>query len=258
MAGRNLYEVKDSKLTPTEVERLMAGAKYIYGLANNTKITIPFKTTIGTYQNDYLVYADLRNASTRIKNFITKEKKNPAYVNVKPKASTTPTIVTTQATSTKGYFQKLFEARLGSVTNAKQATEKVRSLGYSGYSNAYEIAKQGKSQGSVVANFNRLGKTAMNCCDYTAILVTLFLEMGYDARVVQIQCSGVTHLLLQIRGKEYGNTWTYIDPAPMASKSGGYCAFGKVCWCATNGIPKKIVAINPKWFFNMYPDDLLK
>ena len=260
MSKRNLAkDVKEAKLSPKLVNNLYTIANsYIFDLNNQTKVRIPKNSyQYGKlYIGDFVAFADLNNMQKRLVDFRVKQKKEPAFVNVLPPVAT-KTISNNY--STKGNYQKLFESVFGTVTTVKQVTDKIRSTGYTYYLNAYEIAKKTNSMGSVTNCMDRFKrKVPQNCCDISATLAITLFEMGYDVEILQTRCTKETHLLFRIKGKELGNTWQYVDPAPMASKTAPRCDFGKVCWCSKNGIPIEIVARNPKWFINMYYNDFKK
>ncbi|MBF4469209.1 MAG: hypothetical protein ISP01_07360 [Methanobrevibacter arboriphilus] len=237
-------KIPTATFSPTEVKKLYNSLYYICNLTNQTLIKIPF----GKYKGYGIASADVKSMNTRLGNFIKNNGKNPNYVNI-----LAPKTIPSKTTK-KGEYQLLFESVFGKVSTIKEVTDKIRNTGYEGYLNAYKNS----GIGDVKKNINRLkNKVPMNCCDLTAIIAVIALEMGYSVDILQIQCIGVTHLLCRVKGKELGN-WNYIDSAPMASKTAPYCSFGNVCWCANNGKPKQIVAVNPKWYMTMYLNDFKK
>ena len=251
MPNKNIYkDYKDAKLTVDETNKLYNILPYINGLTNQTKINIPFTTKLGNYKGDFVVAIDIKNMKTRLDNYIKNNDKNPAYVNVIP--PTTPT-VTTAPTNKKGKIQLAFEAKMGTINNEKQAIEKIRSLGYDYYLNTY----RNQGTGSLFKNIERLKKYAMNCVDYTCILANLIIEMGFIVEILQIQCKTATHLLFRYK-KNKNDNWVVVDPAAMADKNSARCEIGNVCWCSNPfGKGVETVQINPKWYFNMFMDDLL-
>lgn len=252
MVNRNIAkEVPNARFTPKEVKTLYKVLFYIQDLTNQTKIKVAFTPTFDkSLKGDYVTAADIKSMNTRLGNWIAKEGSNPAYVNILAPSNNSGGTTTG---SKKGWIQQGFEKQLGKITNITEAINKTRSLGYSYYLNAYK----NKGEGSLKENLKRLGNVAMNCVDYTNILANLALEMGYEVRIVQIKCKVASHILFQVRGKEYKN-WTNIDISAMADKQSSVCNIGKICWC-TNPFGKgvEIAAYNPKWYFNMFLDDLL-
>ena len=249
MPGRNLYkEVQDVKFTVDETKKLYNARAYIHNLTNQTKIKIPFQPNFGDWKGDYLVEADIRNMKARLDKYITTHNKNPAYISVIP--PNTPTISPTVG---KGKIQSDFEKALGTIKDEKDAIDKIRSLGYDYYLNTYKNS----GYGNLTKNLERLGKTAMNCVDYTSILANLLIEMGFIVEILQIRCKTASHLLFRYK-KKSSDTWILVDPAAMADKNSTVCSTGKVCWCTNpNNKGVEIIAINPKWYFNMFLDDLL-
>jgi hypothetical protein len=251
MVNRNLAkEVTSAKFTPQEVKQLILGARYIYGRTNQSKVKIPFNPKYGNYKDDYLPLIDIKSMNTRLANFIKVNKKNPAYVGViAPNNATGGTV----AVDTGGKIQKAFEKKLGKIDNLTQAINKTRSLGYDYYLNTWRNV----GQGSLFKNIDRLGNTPMNCVDYTNVLSNLALEKGYQVRILQIKCKTASHILFEVKGYEFKD-WTRVDIAAMADKNSAVCNTGKVCWC-TNPFGKgvEVMTTNPKWYFNMFLDDLL-
>lgn len=250
MTGKNLYkEYKNARLTVKETNKVYNVLKYINNLTNQTEIKIPFKTELGDYKGDFIKAVDVKNMKKRLNDYITKNKKNPAYVSVIP--PTTP--VNTTATKKKGSIQTAFEKQLGSIKDEKEAIGKIRSLGYEYYLNTYKNNGSGKLSNLL----NKLGKVSLNCVDYTCILANLFIEMGLTVQVVQIKCKTASHLLFRYK-KKSTDSWIYVDVAAMADKNSSVCNIGKVCWCTNpNGKGIEILAVEPKWYHNMFLDDLL-
>lgn len=258
MVNKNIYkDYKTAQLTVDETNKLYSILPYVKDLTNQTKIKIPFDTKLGKYKDDYIVAVDLKNMKTRLNNYIKKNGKNPGYVNVIPQKIPSVSIAQVSLNTTakqKGRIQLAFEAKMGSIKDEKEAINKIRNLGYDYYLNTFK----NKGEGSLFKNIERLKKYAMNCVDYTSILANLLKEMGFIVDIVQIKCKTATHLLFRYK-KKSSDEWIYVDPAAMADKNSSRCEIGKVCWCTNpNGKGLEIVAINPKWYFNLFLDDLLK
>jgi len=248
-------EIDNVQLSPIMVEKLYKSRHYHPNLTNRTMIRIPWEAS--NYKGWGISYADVRNMNTRMNDFINIYGKKPNFVWVIPE---TPSPI-----KPSGEYLKAFENTFGQFTDVKSAIEKFRGMGYSFYTEAYEIANKINSIGNVLACYERAkNNTAHNCCDYTAMLVLLILEQihyygkEYEVKVLQIFCSGkdYSHLLFKVKGHEFGNDWVIIDPAAMASNKSGYCPQGKACWCAINGVNVK--ESDPKWFKNMYFNDFKK
>nr|WP_302577961.1 hypothetical protein [Methanobrevibacter arboriphilus] len=244
-------KIPTATFPPTEVKKLYNSLYYICNLTNQTLIKIPF----GKYKGYGIASADVKSMNTRLGNFIKNNGKNPNYVNI-----LAPTVTPGTTITNLNEYLILFKSVFGSIPNsAQKIADKFRNSGYAYYTNAYEVYKGTSSTGSVKNGLNRLKKgTPQNCCDLTAIIAIILLSSGYTVDILQIGCSNVTHLICRVKGKELGNTFQYIDCAAMADKNSGYCAFGNVCWCAVNGKPKNIIAVNPKWYITMYLNDFKK
>lgn len=86
-------------------------------------------------------------------------------------------------------------------------------------------------------------RTGLNCCDISQIMYQLAKELGYEVRYVHIKCkSGIGHLLLDVKGKELGNSWKRVDPA--AALKSGY-NLGNT-WCPDGSV----IGYNPGWMLS--------
>lgn len=244
-------KIPTATFSPTDVKKLYKSLYYVCNLTNQHLVKIPS----GKYKGYGIATADIKSMNTRLGNFIKNNGKNPNYVNI-----LTPTPTPSIQTS-KGEYTRLFESAVGKLSkvSVKNITDKIRNTGYAYYTNAFEVYYNKKDVGSVTNVFKRLknGKK-QNCCDLTAGIAIVLLENGYTVEILQIQCTGITHLICRVKGKELGNNWNYIDAAAMADVNSSVCKLGNVCWCAVNGKPKKIVAVNPKWYMTMYRNDFKK
>jgi hypothetical protein len=247
----NIATVKGAKLSPKRVDRLWNNRLFFPNFTNQTKQKIPWA---GNYKDMEISGADVKNMKTRLENYRKDNKgKDPSYVNVL--ALNTTTVTSMDLTSDQQKFLNSYNNIFGKHSTAKSFTDKFRSRGYAFYLNAYEITKGTASQGNLNNSLNRFkNKVDQNCCDLTLLVVSWLFLNGYSVEICQTACKGksYTHLFCRAKGKELGDNFVNIDIAPMASKTASYCEFGKMGFCQTNGKPDDIIAVNPKWYINMY------
>lgn len=148
----------------------------------------------------------------------------------------------TQSVSTKTDLHKQIEAAVGGeyktateLYNLVKANEK-----YEYYYN--DIYPQGQAIQRLANN------QGLNCSDFSQIGMAAIVEMnkglntGYSANYLNVACkpSGAGHVLLQVKGGEFGNSYVYYDLAEAAS--GGGAIGSSMC---VNGFTVK--ATNPDW-----------
>lgn len=152
------------------------------------------------------------------------------------KNKTLPPKVWWYNTLTKTGYVQSFEKAVGKTINTyTEGYNAIKNRIYKYYFN--DIYKQSTA-------LERLkNKSGLNCADVVQLMYQLAIDLGYQARIVHVVCkSGTGHLQLDVKGREFGNTWKRNDPA--AALKSGY-NLGSL-WCSDG----QVIAYNPGWMLS--------
>jgi hypothetical protein len=230
---------KELLLPYTIVASMWKARKHITNLNDNTLV----KTGV-TNSDDCIKYSKLKDMVNRSKKW-KKDNPNKSLQNVwinHPKIIATVTATTDWKNNT--HIKNIIKV-IGDFNNFTQFIEKLR---------AYAKSKKGLYKYYLNSRFigtaNEIkaltNGTMGNCVDWSQLARAVGIIMGYKVDYVQIQCTNVTHLIIRVSGKEFTKQ-TYIDLAAIVDWNSAYCSIGNACWCSKNGVPNKIVSINPAW-----------
>jgi hypothetical protein len=178
------------------------------------------------------VYVDLDR-----RNYISFDKFKELYKFWKANPKENMIYINKPVISDKSPFHLLVEEHIqGAYTNFTQFYDIMRGKGYSYYYN--DIYPQGQALDRLKNN------SGLNCADVAQIGYAVAKDLGYGVRYVRVMCKTGGHIVLQIKGKEIGDNWTWVDLAACISVSGHYDIGDR--WC--NYAPA--LEYDPSWLLS--------
>lgn len=174
---------------------------------------------------DYVTLKKFKDIQLRFDTYWKQHGVQPLYVCVNHPC-TTPD---------KSALRRNIESAIGSYNTFTEYYNRLKGRGYSYYYN--DIYNQ---YTAIQRLRNRQG---LNCADSVQVSYAAAKDLGYQARYVHIICrSGTGHIQLDVKGKEFGNSWRRVDPAAALKSS---YPIGDL-WCSDG----HVIAYNPGWMLS--------
>jgi hypothetical protein len=224
----------DQKINPTDIYhgKTTKHPKNVYIMHDHGTFVDPVnKNKDGSavqWQGAHILWDKWMDLHTRYWAYINEKKQAPNVIYLQKQAPApvpTPGPVNTLLAKVQAALGDKFTT-ITRATDDVRAKEKYSFYLNSKYGQATEIIRLAKDAG-------------MNCVDYGQLLHALAVSMGYTARYVHIYCtvSKVGHIYVELKGHEFGNTWTAVD---WAATAGSKYPIGKH-WCSGTK------TYNPAW-----------
>lgn len=204
------------------------------------KVYVNFST-----KSEYVMWNKVKTLkselATRVKAYIDKNKVEPTSIWINQPKTVAVIKSEIQTWKTNMYIQQVIKV-IGNFDNGKELVEKIRDYAkkkgglYKYYLNSRLIGTQKEIEGLTNGSLG-------NCVDWSQLGYVLLTIMGYNVRYVQWQCTNVTHLTVEVKGLDFGDSYKIIDLAAIVDANSRRYEIGEH-WCSNTR-----VATNPGWMF---------
>ena len=174
---------------------------------------------------DYVTLSRFKDMQNRFDTYWKQHNTQPGYVCIMKPCETT----------NKSALRRNIETAIGLYNTFTEYYNRLKGRGYSYYYN--DIYNQ-------FTAIQRLkNRSGLNCADSVQVSYAAAKDLGYSVRYVHVICrSGTGHIQLDIKGKEFGNTWRRVDPAAALKSS---YPLGSL-WCPDG----KVIGYDPGWLLS--------
>lgn len=180
--------------------------------------------------SDYISLLRYRDMLLRYTNFYKANKRYPNYIVVNPAAA-----APSYGSDKTAYLKKFADAVGAKFNTFSVAYDLIKNRGYSYYYN--DVYDQNQALARLKA------KQGLNCSDICQLMYQVAKDLGYSVRYVHIKCaSGGGHIQIDVKGKEFGDSWKRVDPA-AALNSGRELGY---LWCADG----KLLSYDDTWLLS--------